>query len=1238
MGWRPVTSSTETVSIHAALLPTGTQGQIICMGDWVGHRPVSTPFTYWQIYDIQNNEIVVNAEFDPDNPLPEGLTAPDTNAFCCGQAWLADGRWLCAGGTVGFSQEGHHAAAEHYDGERAVWIFQPQAGDWTRVADLNFQPNSSSIGGGRWYPTLVTLPDGQVFATAGHPNSDDDYLFRHNNNTPERYLPGSNTWKLMNFDITAPNNVDTDSYPRYHLMPDGWLFCDTAGNEGNKRFFDPKNGVWGGSDIDTSALPPYYNRGSAGTSVLLPLQPPNYQTRILAANSPTSRFYRIDTADSNPAWTTTAVRVGPAAEADRENGCAVILPTGEVLLVGGWPRSVDNNLTGAVRFPELYRSGINWSTGEYSEPEEWVLLDDPSEEASIPRGYHFTTILMPNGSIFTAGSTTREIESELGIEIYDPWYVGLSRPTLAGTPAVVKYNDSFTVQVNRSIERVAMLRCGSMTHGFDSDQRYVGLTFQQSGNTLEITSPPHGGIAPPGPYMLWVIDDDGRPCEQAEFIRLTYLECEIGLERNTFSVLEIEAKLLEPEDDLAIFKEAIYFHFDGFRAPELGIPGAEPDVDLFVGTSPGSAPSGMSLRLASVNFEGGTPSPDRAQRFTFRYDVRFADVSAFNFGGSDQNLTVRASLGGETCSAQLRLTKNPNPYMLDGDPHWLSKDLRVFQIRPGGYVGTTQFSEGDSPESFLEKLLSAFESEAETNEHPFRSELTAGQNASALELATTVDGEPVYNFAIAKVRYQAVSIPANDVRVMFRLFNTVGPALEWTSSVTYRREVKGANGRDTTALLGMTGGHQGEIISVPFYATPRFTPSQSAKDQEDPLNRRNLPASGSAESTAYFGCWLDINQTEHHFPYYPNGDGPYSEDPLAGGPLKSVFDSIRNYHQCLVAEIYYEDDPISFGDTPGKSDNLSQRNLVLETSSNPGNEASRTILSTMMIQPSKENNGHPLTAAFSRRQRADELIIWWETLPKGTEIDLYIPSIKADTMLELAGTRPNGNPPQKVDEHTIRASYGDVTFIPIPAGLNKPIPSLVSICLPAGVTAGDTHRAVIQQVAGRSRLILGGIEFRIPVHRAEDFVNDDIRKLAILRAMQTKIDESDRWWPVFERYVDGFAARVDGLGGDSATVKPQRNFPSPGSVNEEDNDENGRDKDKQRHLAYEGKVAELRYNCHGNFEGFVLKSCTQKHLFEVCESQMEALLREACSTRATLRVNVAKNKPHIPLSIVRLCC
>ena len=75
----------------------------------------------------------------------------------------------------------------------------------------------------------------------------------------------------MSADITAPNGIayETDSYPRFHLMPDGLLFSDTAGKDtgagatSKKRLFDPFAGAWTGPDIgNLGTLPSVYNRGS----------------------------------------------------------------------------------------------------------------------------------------------------------------------------------------------------------------------------------------------------------------------------------------------------------------------------------------------------------------------------------------------------------------------------------------------------------------------------------------------------------------------------------------------------------------------------------------------------------------------------------------------------------------------------------------------------------------------------------------------------------------------------------------------------------------------------------------------------------------------------------------------------------------------------------------------------------------------------------------------------------------
>lgn len=536
MPWEVLLVETEIVAIHAGLLPTSPDGDVLYFGDWTNITDQSAGPTLCRLYHMASQTV-------------EGFSAadaPSTNAFCGGQAFLARGWLLVAGGTVRRPQTaagaGHvHDAAGHWDGERASWIYRPDLKRWLRAKDLNFQPNSTSKGGGRWYPMLVALGNGEVFAAGGHPSETDDYgppigggALRHNNNTPERYSPDADTWTLITSDITAPNSVVTDAFPRFRLLPNGLLFCDTEGmGIGAKRMFDPVAGQWTGPDVDTTALPAAYRRGSETTSVLLPLLPPNFRPRVLATGSAHPTSFLIDV-NVTPTWQATPNRQGSAAGKQRANACAVLLPTGQVLLSGGTvqipqdppppPPSIP------VKEPELYTPDIDWSTGEFTGPGSWTTINEP---ATIARGYHSVALLLPDGRVWTAG-TTEEWDglqaAEKRVELFSPWYVGMPRPQIVSLVTKrprwhvhkegIDYGQTFSVDVAGTVERVALMRCGSVTHGYDSDQRYVGLAFSQQGNQLTVTAPANGSIAPPGYYMLWIVDPSGVPCERAMFVHL----------------------------------------------------------------------------------------------------------------------------------------------------------------------------------------------------------------------------------------------------------------------------------------------------------------------------------------------------------------------------------------------------------------------------------------------------------------------------------------------------------------------------------------------------------------------------------------------------------------------------------------------------------------------------------------------------------------------------------------------
>jgi hypothetical protein len=77
----------------------------------------------------------------------------------------------------------------------------------------------------------------------------------------------------------------------------------------------------------------------------------------------------------------------------------------------------------------------------------------------------------------------------------------------------VNYDSPFAVQTPDAadIASVVLVRPGTPTHAFDMEQRLVGLTFTAGSGVLTVTAPSNGNIAPPGYYMLFVLNSAGVP-------------------------------------------------------------------------------------------------------------------------------------------------------------------------------------------------------------------------------------------------------------------------------------------------------------------------------------------------------------------------------------------------------------------------------------------------------------------------------------------------------------------------------------------------------------------------------------------------------------------------------------------------------------------------------------------------------------------------------------------------------
>jgi Domain of unknown function (DUF1929) len=146
----------------------------------------------------------------------------------------------------------------------------------------------------------------------------------------------------------------------------------------------------------------------------------------------------------------------------------------------------------------------------------------------IPRLYHSVALLLPNGTVLTAGTDSvwhraRINQAKLWIETFSPPYLCTSpKPIIQGMPSEIGYGVEFEVHTPQAqkIRSAALISPGSVTHSFNSNQRYVGLSIaKRTDRSLELLSPPNSFVAPPGYYMLFIVTDDGVP-SVARFLKL----------------------------------------------------------------------------------------------------------------------------------------------------------------------------------------------------------------------------------------------------------------------------------------------------------------------------------------------------------------------------------------------------------------------------------------------------------------------------------------------------------------------------------------------------------------------------------------------------------------------------------------------------------------------------------------------------------------------------------------------
>lgn len=398
------------------------------------------------------------------------------------------------------------------DGLRKIRKFAPceadEFCDWEELSDVQ-------LATGRWYATNQILPDGSVIIVGGRASNSVEFF-------PSK-SPTAAPVQLQ-FLADAEDNQMDNLYPYVHLLPNGHLFI-FANNRAILYDHVTNTVIRNYPALEGGPR----NYPSAGSSVMLALEG-DYSTAMIVvcggaqygafiqrdAETPAhGSCGRIVGTDPEPAWVLEDMPFG------RIMGDMVMLPTGEVLIINGAQAGTQGFELGSnpCLFPVLYR------------PNEPIGLRFMTlTPGTVPRMYHSTANLLPDGRILLAGSNPHVLykfagafPTELRIEAFSPEYLSPDRanlrPVIQVAPEKIPYGTNFDIIVSVPLPVVGIIEVnlGSApfsTHSFSQGQRLVKLrvtsAIPEPGPPgvyrIGCTAPPDARIAPPSYYMAFAVN------------------------------------------------------------------------------------------------------------------------------------------------------------------------------------------------------------------------------------------------------------------------------------------------------------------------------------------------------------------------------------------------------------------------------------------------------------------------------------------------------------------------------------------------------------------------------------------------------------------------------------------------------------------------------------------------------------------------------------------------------------
>jgi hypothetical protein len=433
-----------------------------------------------------------------------------------GQAVLPNGKVLCAGGTLEYDVGDNPDGV--WKGLSAAYEYDPSSNSLQEVQSMHH---------GRWYPYCIVLEDGKVLTVGGW----DEWGSK--NRLAEIYDPDSKSWSIKYDSVSQPSEdynptycVGEDNplrpsglpcygqtgqgalsnlslYPRMLLMPTGLVAV--AGQSQTTKTWNPQTG-------ELKFAGPLAIERNYGNMVMLPLNNDPAETGQLlvcggSAGPMANATTLVELLTPNPPnFTSFSFQTIASCNFGRRHAPNAYLPDGKIIFFGG--TNFQNSSGGAYLNAEIFDPVAK----------SWTVVNG----MTVPKIYHSTGILLPDGRVWLAGSQYAKSDWELRSEFYIPSYYNATRPTISDEPTVGGYGGFINIPTPdaANIEKVSLIALSTFTHGFSSQMRFIWLQIRgKDSSSVTVSAPVNGRIAPPGYYMIHVLNSAGVP-SKAKVIKI----------------------------------------------------------------------------------------------------------------------------------------------------------------------------------------------------------------------------------------------------------------------------------------------------------------------------------------------------------------------------------------------------------------------------------------------------------------------------------------------------------------------------------------------------------------------------------------------------------------------------------------------------------------------------------------------------------------------------------------------